>query len=235
MRLLKQTTKHFMKPLKRRDFLRATSGAIGLGALGLAGSSFAQSAAKPKIPAPASEIMAELEATRHRFYNVPPEDGQFLNLMTKATRARRILEIGTANGYSAIWFALALEETGGRLTTIEINSSLVEAAKKNVARAGFEQRVEFLQGNAHEVITTLKEPFELVFIDAEIGGKMDYFRKLHPNLVPPGGLIVVHNVITYRSAMEDYLTFIKEHPEYDTVILSLTMEDGFAVSYRRKK
>jgi caffeoyl-CoA O-methyltransferase len=224
-----------MKPLKRRDFLLGTSGALGLGALGLATPSLGQSTSKTKIPAQVAKVMSELEATRHRFYNVPPEDGQFLNLMTKATQAKRILEIGTANGYSAIWFALGLEETGGRLTTIEINPALVEAAKKNLARAGLDQRITFLQGNAHEVITTLEGPFDLVFIDAELGGKMDYFRKLHPKLVPSGSLIVVHNVITYRSAMEDYLTFIKEHAEYDTVILSLTMDDGFAVSYRRKK
>jgi len=180
------------------------------------------------------KLLAELEGTQARFYNVPRADGEFFNLLVKATRARRVLEIGTANGYSALWFALALAETDGHLTTIELQPELVKSARANLARAGLDRRVTFHEGDAHQVVTTLDGPFDFVFIDAELGGKIDYFQKLHPQKLPPGGLLLCHNVIKYRSAMTDYLDFIHAHPDYDTVVLSLTMDDGFSVSYRRK-
>jgi caffeoyl-CoA O-methyltransferase len=187
-----------------------------------------------KVAPEVEKVLQELEATQAHFYNVPRKDGEFLNLLTKLTRAKRILEIGTANGYSAIWFALALQETDGKLTTIEIKPDLVKMAKSNLKRVGLDSRVTFLEGDAHDIVTRVDGPFDLIFIDAELGGKMDYFRKLYPQKLPPGGLLVCHNVIRYRSAMEDYLQFIQAHEDFDTVILSLTMDDGFSVSLRKR-
>jgi predicted O-methyltransferase YrrM len=224
-----------MYPMKRRKFLRKSVGAAGLATFFPLLLEQDTAVAASSIPSGDMEkLLKELETTQARYYNVPRADGEFLHLLVRVARAARVLEIGTANGYSGIWLALALEETDGRLTTIEIESELVRAAKANLRRAGLDRRVECLEGDAHRVVTTLTGPFDLVFIDAELGGKMDYFGKIYPDKLPPGGLIVCHNAIKYRAAMQDYLDFIRRHAEFNSVILSLTMEDGFVVSYRRR-
>jgi predicted O-methyltransferase YrrM len=179
------------------------------------------------------KLLSELEATRGQYYNVPREDGRFLNLLVKAAGARRALEVGTANGYSAVWLALGLEETGGALTTIEIDPRKVREAKENLAKAGLAGRVTFLEGDAHKIVRTLEGPFDFIFIDADMGNDLDYFEALFPKL-SPGGVLLRHNAIRYASTMKDYLERVKTHPELDTVILSLTMDDGFAVSYKKR-
>jgi predicted O-methyltransferase YrrM len=81
----------------------------------------------------------------------------------------------------------------------------------------------------------LEGPFDFVFLDADKDGQEDYFKKLYPEKLIPGGLIVVHNAIHSRQPMQGYFDMIRQHPEFDTVILSVTMDDGFALSYRRRQ
>jgi len=221
-----------MEPLQRRDFLAM---AAGLGLLALSPSSKAQEAKGKERERALEPLLAELEKQRGRYQNVPRADGQFLNLLTKAVRAQRVLEVGTSTGYSAIWFCLALEETGGHLTTIEIDPQRLSMAKENLKRAGLSHRVTFLEGDAHRIVPTLEGPFDLVFLDADKGREHDYLSYLYPQKLPPGGLILVHNAIRARKAMQRYFDLMADHPEFDMVVLSLTMEDGFAVSYRRRR
>ena len=178
--------------------------------------------------------MAEMEAKGPKFLSVPRKDGEFLNLLVKATRAKNVLEIGTSHGYSAIWISLGLEETGGQMTTVEIQSDRVALAREHLARASLSHRVTFKEGDAHAVVPTLDGPFDFVFLDADKEGQTDYFNKLFPKKLPSGAVLVSHNAIRHRENMKEYLDLVKNHSEFDTVILSLTMEDGFAVSYRHR-
>lgn len=226
--------------IKRREFLRTTSGAAGLAALweGLKpATGFAAAAAeKPGLinkTAP-EKIMSELEAKGPKFLGVPRKDGQFLNLLVKATRAKSVLEIGTSYGYSALWISLGLEETGGKMTTVEILPERVQLAKQHLTGAGLAHRVTFLEGDAHQIVPSLEGPFDFVLLDADKDGQLDYFNKLYPKKLLPGAVIAAHNAISQRGAMKDYLDMIGRHPEFDSVILSLTMDDGFSVSYRRR-
>ena len=180
------------------------------------------------------KLLPELEAKRGQYANVPRKDGEFLNLLVKATQAKNVLEIGTSNGYSAIWICLGLEETGGKMTTIDIDPQRVKEAKENLGKVGLTNRVTFLEGDAHKVVETLPGPFDFIFIDADKGNEMDYFNKLFPKL-QPGGVIVLHNAIRFKQQMSAYLEHVSKHPQLNTVILSLTMEDGFAVSYKKRK
>lgn len=205
-----------------------------LSALAVAGLFAACGFTQEEKKADLEKVLAELEATRARYYNVPREDGRFLNLLAKSVQAKNVLEIGTANGYSAIWLALALEETGGKLTTIEIDPGKVKEAKANLGRAGLAHRVTFLEGDAHQIVRTLEGPYDFIFIDADMGNDLDYFKALFPKL-SPGGVLLRHNAIRYASTMKDYLEAVKTHPQLDTVVLSLTMDDGFAVSYKRRR
>lgn len=224
--------------IKRREFLMSTSGAVTLAAFFQSGTSFGaenRSGAAGLQDQNLQNVMAEMEAKGGRFLSVPRKDGEFINLLIKATGAKNVLEIGTSHGYSALWIALGLEETGGELTTIEILPERVQLAKEHLGRAGLDHRVTFKEGDAHKVVPTLQGPFDFVFLDADKEGQVDYFNQLHPNKLPPGGILLAHNAIELRAMMIDYLNLVGNHPQFDTVTLSLTMEDGFSLSYRHRE
>jgi len=119
--------------------------------------------------------------------------GSFLGLFSKLLSPRRILEIGTYTGYSAICLARGLRE-GGKLTTIEVNDELREIALKFFHKAGLNKHIELINGDALQIIPSLKESFDLVFIDAN---KDDYpaYYDLVIDRVTPGGYILVDNVL----------------------------------------
>jgi predicted O-methyltransferase YrrM len=129
---------------------------------------------------------------------------------------------------------LALEETGGRLTTSEIDRGRHSVALKNVQDAGLSGRVTLIRGDAHREFEGLKGPFDFVFLDADKDGQMDYFKKLYPKKLSPGGMIAVHNAISEAGEMKDYTETIRRLPDFDTVIISTTMSDGISLSYRHR-
>ena len=184
-------------------------------------------------PAAVEKLLKELEGTAGRYWNVPREDAKFLGMLIGMTGAKRVLEVGTANGYSAIWMGLALEKTGGRLTTLEINPEKAKEARAHIQSVKLDGVVSVTQGDAHKLVRELEGPWDLVFIDADMGRDLDYFQALFPKLAP-GGVLVRHNAIKYAAQMKDYLDAVKAHPQLDTVILSCTMDDGFALSWKRR-
>jgi predicted O-methyltransferase YrrM len=185
-------------------------------------------------PSRVRKILDEMESKIGRYWSTPRKDAEFLHLMVKATRAVHVLEVGTSQGYSAIWMGLALEETGGRLTTIEIDAGRHSVAEKNVRDAGLAGRITLIRGDAHREIPALKGPFDFVFLDADKDGQMDYFNKLYPKKLAPGGMIAVHNAISEAGDMKDYTETIRSLPDFDTVIVSTTLSDGISLSYRRR-
>ena len=128
---------------------------------------------------------------------VSPAQGKMLHLFARMARARRILEIGTLGGYSAIWLARALP-ADGRLVTLEIDPHRAEVARGNLARAGMADRVEIIVGPARQTLERLAaegaEPFDLVFLDADKPGNPDYLR-LSLALSRPGTVIICDNVV----------------------------------------
>ena len=130
---------------------------------------------------------------------VAPAQGQLLQLLVRAIHARRILEIGTLGGYSAIWMARALPD-GGRLISLEISEQHAAVARNNVARAGLEHIVEVRVAPALDTLARLKaeavEAFDLVFIDADKPNTPEYFSAA-VDLAHTGSLIVVDNVVRH--------------------------------------
>jgi len=128
---------------------------------------------------------------------VSAAQGQFLHLLARAINARRILEIGTLGGYSAIWLGRALPDDG-RLISLELDEHHAEVARRNVARAGLDAKVEVRVGAALDSLVRLKtdggEPFDLVFIDADKRNTPEYFSDAIA-LAHVGSLIVVDNVV----------------------------------------
>lgn len=224
----------------RRGFLKTTSVVLSFFAEATPVQSFIAGAVEggpPPVkrdPAQLKRLLEEMEAKGYQYWSVPRKDGEFLHLLVKATRARNVLELGTSHGFSAIWMGLGLEETGGRLTTIEIDRERYDLARKHVSEAGLSQRVTCIQGDAHMEVAKLEGPFDFVFMDADKEGQMDYFKKLFPKKLIPGGILSVHNAIRQANSMKDYLEMIRKHPGFDTVFLSVTMDDGFCLSYRHR-
>jgi hypothetical protein len=93
---------------------------------------------------------------------VPAEDARLLRLLTESINAKHVVELGTANGYSGIWFAPALQATGGKLTTFEIDPQSVKQARENFKRAGVDHLITLFEGDAHEGVTKLAGPIDLV-------------------------------------------------------------------------
>jgi caffeoyl-CoA O-methyltransferase len=145
--------------------------------------------------------------------NVPMDDGRILRLLTESVGAKHVVEIGTSNGYSGIWFCLALRTTGGKLTTHDIDEGRAVLARRNFKRAGVDNIVTLVMGDAHETVKKIKEPIDILFIDADKEGYGDYLNKLLP-LVRPGGLILSHNI---DSTGQDYIDAITKDPNLETV------------------
>ena len=136
--------------------------------------------------------------------NVSPNEGRLLQLFAELVGARRILEIGTLGGYSAIHFARALPEDGN-LLSLEIEQRHAEVARSNVERAGLSESVEVRVGDARDLLAALAEdgegPFDLVFIDADKEGYPEYLD-WSLRLSRPGSLILADNTIRGGSVLD---------------------------------
>src|SRR5579872_3470987 len=135
---------------------------------------------------------------------VTANQGKLLYLITKIARAVLILEIGTLGGYSTTWLARALP-AGGRLITLELDPKHAEVARRNLERAGVADRVEIRIGRASESLRNMigegMSPFDLVFIDADKTGYVEYLG-LALQLSHPGTVILADNVIRHGGVME---------------------------------
>ncbi len=170
------------------------------------------------------EILDDIRANQ-RFRNVPPEDGRLLRLLTESMNAKSVVELGTSTGYSGIWFGMALEKTGGKLITFEIDAERAATARANFKRAGLSEVITLVEGDAHEEVAAVKGPIDIVFLDADKDGYIDYLDKLLP-LVRPGGLVVAHN-ITPQMADPAYMEAINTNPDLETIVragVSLTLK-----------
>jgi predicted O-methyltransferase YrrM len=196
---------------------------------------------------PNDEYLKLMEGkARNRYIPIiKPETGQFLRVMIKASKPARILEIGTAIGYSTILMARAAGE-GVEVVTIEINEDLALEARENFLHYGLENRINLKIGDALEILPYLKREYELVFIDAAKGQYLNYLD-LVIDLVPPGGVIIADNVLyrgyvrkkgsvkhkrrTMVNVLREYIKVVKNHPLLDSSIVPIG--DGLAVSVRR--
>ncbi len=162
-------------------------------------------------------------------------DAMMLRILVESMRAKRGIEVGSANGFGAINMGIGFERTGGHLYTLEIDPGMVKDCRENLRKVGLEKTVTCIEGDALETLSTLEGKFDFVFIDAV---KRDYFKylKLIEPKLKPGAVVVADNVIRSARAMKDFLDYIQKSPNYDTVIIRASMEkrDGISVSYKIK-
>jgi predicted O-methyltransferase YrrM len=191
-------------------------------------------AAQPRpsgvLTAQIESVLRSIKAADKGQLAVSEEDGRFLRLLVATRGAKSILEIGAASGYSGIWLGLGARESGGRVVAIEYDPARAKEAAANVTRAGLDDVVRVVHGDAFKEIPKLPGTFDFVFLDAWKPDYRKFFDMVFPRLMP-GGLFTAHNVVNKKSEMEPFLAAIQNNPALFTTVVSPSGE-GMSVSYK---
>jgi len=169
---------------------------------------------------PEQELLQKLEQTQEDFWNISRSSANFLNMLIKISGAKNVVEVGTSNGYSGIWLAKALQNTGGHLTTIEYYEKRIILAQENFQKCGVEDIITIKQGSACEVLETIDFEIDFAFIDANKGEYIKYFDIINPKL-KKGGLIAADNITSHPQKVTPFVEKIKNDPNYQVEILDL--------------
>jgi predicted O-methyltransferase YrrM len=175
-------------------------------------------------------ILRSIKAADKGQLAVSEEDGRFLRVLVATRGAKSILEIGAASGYSGIWLGLGARESGGRVVAIEYDPGRAKEAVANIRRAGLDDVVRVVHGDAFAEIPRLQGAFDFVFLDAWKPDYKKFFDMVFPRLTP-GGVFAAHNVVNKKKDMEPFLRAVQAHPSLFTTIVSPSGE-GMSVSYR---
>lgn len=170
---------------------------------------------------------------------ISPENGKFLFMLAKMVHAKNVLEIGTLTGYSTIWLARALTE-GGKVTTLEISNEHAAEARKNFERAGVQNKIHLILGDAFESLDKLSnEKFDFVFIDANKERCSDYFDKVIERM-NKGGIIATDNTLRDGDVVKQnadegtkgiqlYNKKVANDPRVDSLLIPIS--DGVTLSF----
>jgi predicted O-methyltransferase YrrM len=195
-----------------------------------------------RMAAPRDLLLEKMEeyADSNAVPIIGPLVGRLLYNLAKASQSRKILEIGTAIGYSGIWLARAIAPLKGSVTTIDMDPERVKIAKKNITEAGLGQSVKVIEGDALKVLPTLKEEFDMIFLDSDKDVYPDAFKMSLP-MLRKGGLFVADNALwggdvakggksKDTQSMIKFNRLVSESPGLSTVIVPL--RDGVLVSLK---
>ena len=183
------------------------------------------------VPPHVDTLLKQIKAADKDQLAVSEEDGRFMRLLVVTSGAKRALEIGAANGYSAIWIGLGLRETGGKLVSIEYDKARAQQATSNIARAGLSDVVQVIAGDAFAQIPKVSGTFDFVFCDAWKRDYQKFFAMTFPRM-DKGGLFLGHNVVNKRDEMADFLKTIHTSPAVFSSIVSPSGE-GMSITYKR--
>ena len=188
------------------------------------------------------DVLSELEeiAKKNSLPSIGPIKGEIIVDIIKKYKPKRILEIGTLHGYSAILMAnclLSVNNNAGKdndnanketiVTCLEIDQQLANIAKKNIEKAGLSDRIEVITGDALEIIPTLNKyyRFDLVFIDAVKNQYLRYLKLVEENgLLNKKSVVVADNILIYENEMKDYLDYVRNSGKYNSYTTETTLE-----------
>ncbi len=188
-----------------------------------------------------------LECEKDKIPIVHKEVGQLIKLLITMTKTKRILELGTAVGYSSIIMSKIIDSEDGLITTIERRKLFIDQAKSNIDLYNPPTPIEIMEGDALLVLDSIEGEYDMIFLDAAKSKYMDFLPRCM-NLLKPGGLIVSDNVLykgmiatddlvvrrqrTIVRKMRLYLKYISEHEALETSILP--MGDGVSISFKKE-
>ncbi len=168
-----------------------------------------------------------------RELNIPRSDGKILYDLILKNNYKKALEIGTSTGHSAVWIAWALNKTGGKLITIEIDEDRYNQAVANFKQAGLSEYIDARLADAHKLVKELKGPFDFVFSDADKGWYKNYFIDIYPKL-EAGGCFTAHNISARgrrRGGTGEFFDYVKNLPDMETTLDN--RGGGISISYKK--
>ena len=154
------------------------------------------------------------------------EKGTVLERIVLEKKPKLVLEVGTLVGYSAILMAKGMDK--GKIISLEVNPQAAEMARKNIEKAGLSGRIEVIVGDAKQLITSLKGPFDLVFLDAAKEEYIEYLKLAEPKL-SPRAVVVADNAKMFAREMKDFLEYVRHSGKYESTFHDFGF-DGVEVS-----
>lgn len=149
-----------------------------------------------------------------RMYNISRETGKFLSVLVRASKASRILEIGTSNGYSTLWLADATRHFGGHVTTLEMSEYKVGLARANFARTDLPAVITQIRTEAGIYLESAGEmTFDFIFLDCDRMQYVNWWPYLDCMLAP-GGLLVVDHAVSHADQLEDFVDLVSADGRY---------------------
>ena len=154
-----------------------------------------------------------------RFRNVEPDTAELLGVLIRATGAQRILELGTSNGYSTIWLADGAAATGGRVLSVEVDTSRTDLARANLNAARLGDHVELRTQDAGSILADSPDgAWEFVFLDAERPAYPGYLPDLIRTLAP-WGVLAIDNVLSHAHELVEFTALIEREPRLAQTVL----------------
>lgn len=165
-----------------------------------------------------------------KMLNLEPETAAIVSRLIAGRKAKRVLEIGTSNGYSTIWLAASIGP-GGCVISIDRNPEKLRMARENLERAGLEDRAELLLGDATEIVAGLEGPFDVVFFDADRFSAPKQLALLLPKLSRKT-LVLADNVLSHPDEIAGYLAAIQALPDFKHKVMPVGK--GLSIASRTK-
>lgn len=164
-----------------------------------------------------------------RMLNITRDTGELLAVLVRATAARRVLEIGTSNGYSTLWLASAAGAIGGAVTTVELSEYKIGLATANFARSGLARHITLLREDAGRVLRRAADgAFDLVFLDSERPEYPGWWPDLR-RVLRPGGLLVVDNATSHQAEMAPFVALVAAERSFATSLVPVGNGEFLAV------
>ncbi|MFY9531881.1 MAG: class I SAM-dependent methyltransferase [Candidatus Acidiferrales bacterium] len=155
---------------------------------------------------------------KNKFLNLERPTAELIHVLLQASGRKHVLEIGTSNAYSTIWIATALRHSDeARLISIEVSPHKLVLARKNIARARLVHKVELIEGNATDVVSRLRGPFDCVFFDADRISAPAQLRLLLPKL-NDDVLLLADNALSHPDEISAYKTFVEQLPGFICIL-----------------
>jgi predicted O-methyltransferase YrrM len=192
-----------------------------------------------KTTDPADAVLREIEEMGKKSFipSIGPVKGKILAEIVRKHKPRKILEVGSLYGYSAILIAKN-SPANAEITTVEKNPEHARKTEQNIERAKLESQIKIIQGDAMQILSTLPGPFDLVFLDAEKTQYLDYLKAVE-NKLHQGSVVVADNVGVFQDQMQNYLHYVRNTGRYrsrtvDTLLeFSDTTKDAIEISEKR--
>ena len=167
-----------------------------------------------------------------RMLNITRDTGEFLAVLVRATAARRVLEIGTSNGYSTLWLADAARQIGGFVTTVEFAEEKARLATANFDRSGLSQFIELVHDDAGRFLErSYPSAYDMIFLDSERVDYPGWWRDLS-RVLRPGGLLIVDNATSPPQAaleMVPFVALVRADPRFSTCLVPVGKGEFLAV------